>query len=155
MLRATLAVIAGYVGLAIALFIGFTLFYLAIGTERAYEPGTFAVSTLWIAGSLPIGLVAAMCGGAICRLIARRHRPVVALAVLALVLGAAEAVFWIASDHVAEPRPDDVAVFDAAGKSVQPDWVAFANPIIGVVGILIGGRACRRGAGPVNDATAG
>lgn len=36
-------------------------------------------------------------------------------------------------------RPDDVAISKAMMNSKQPLWVMWANPAIGIIGVLIGG----------------
>jgi hypothetical protein len=48
MLKYIAAVIVSYLVMAIFLFAVFTAAYLALGPERVFQPGTYAVSTLWL-----------------------------------------------------------------------------------------------------------
>ena len=144
MLRSILGVFTGYVALAVALFAAFSVMYLIMGTDGAYKPGSWEVSTPWVIGSLVIGFAVALLGGFICRLVSGRRRgAVVAMAVVVAVLGGLEFMFQTTREKPTEPRPDDVGVFDAAADSYMPLWVAGANPVIGVAGVLIGGGALR------------
>lgn len=141
MLRAVLAVIAGYIALAVAIFVLFSMAYLAMGADRAYEPGSFAVSTLWLLFAVPITFIVAMIGGWVCRVIAGRTGPVWALAIVAVVLGVIEATYVTLNPREPEERAADVSLLDATGKAVQPTWVVWLNPVLGFVGILLGGSA--------------
>jgi len=42
------------------------------------------------------------------------------------------------------PRTTDVGMFDAMSKAVMPFWVAALNPLIGLVGVLLGGRGATK-----------
>lgn len=144
MFRSIAGVIVGYITLAAVVFVAFSLMYAVLGVDGAYKPGSWEVSTTWVVASLAVGVVAALLGGLVCRLISRRSRgAVVALAVLVAALGAVEIAVQLGKERPTEARPDDVPMFEAAQQSWQPTWVVFANPVIGVVGVLIGGGACR------------
>jgi hypothetical protein len=65
------------------------------------------------------------------------------LAVLVLVLGLAFAIPVLQQAPVTEPRTASVGNMEAMGKARQPPWAALLNPVIGVIGVLVGGR--RRG----------
>jgi hypothetical protein len=156
MLRSILGVFAGYVALAVALFAAFSVMYLIMGTDGAYKPGSWEVSTPWAVGALVIGFAVALLGGFVCRLISGKRRgAVIAMAVVVAVLGAMEFVLQMGREKPTEPRPDDVAVFEAAAESYQPLWVAGSNVVIGVAGVLIGGGALGRRAEPGGDEPSG
>jgi len=113
-----------------------------MGTDGAYKPGSWEVSTPWVIGSLVIGVFAALLGGYVCRMVSGKRRgAVIAMAVAVAVLGALEAGVQLTKARPAEPRPERVAVFEAASESYQPAWVAVVNPIIGIAGVLVGGGA--------------
>ena len=63
MLRAFGGVVVGYIAMAIfvaAVYIGV---FLALGVERAFQPDSYEVSTLWLAISAAISLGGAILGG--------------------------------------------------------------------------------------------
>lgn len=146
--RAILAVIAGYIAMFIIVFVGLSIAFIAMGIDRAYQPGSYEVSTSWIVVMLIIGLGAALAGGCMCRFIAKRPKPVVALAALVLIFGGLSAGFEMmeragADDAAAvtksEVRTEDVSITEAMVKSKQPIWIMWANAAIGVIGVLVGG----------------
>lgn len=42
-------------------------------------------------------------------------------------------------------RPEGVSMWDAVSSAVQPRWLALLNPVIGVVGIMIGASKAKSG----------
>lgn len=69
--RKILGVIAGYIAMALFVFILFTILYLILGTEGSFVPNSFEVSTVWIISSIILSLCAAMLGGYVCAWIAK------------------------------------------------------------------------------------
>lgn len=139
MVRNILGVIVGYLAMGLFVFASFSILYMVLKAEGAYKPEVWDLSTTWIIASIPIGLVAAVIGGAICRLISKKRGAVMALAIAVFVLGAASAAYQLTKDAPTDPRPEGVSMMDASAKAVQPAWLAIANPIIGVIGVGIGG----------------
>jgi uncharacterized membrane protein YfcA len=140
MLRAILAVIAGYAAMFIVVALGLTLAYLALGPDWAYQAGTYDITPRWGILMLAVGLLAAILGGVACALIAKRSRnPVFALIAAIVVLSALSAAY-----QLSQPAPEDTtraendSVTDAANKARQPLWTLIANPIIGAVGVFLG-----------------
>jgi hypothetical protein len=74
MIRVIAGVLLGYIVLALSLFAAFTGAYLLMGTERAFRPGTYDISPLWIAVSLFFNLVAALVGGYVAAAVSRGRR---------------------------------------------------------------------------------
>ncbi len=62
MARTIGSVILGYLVMVIVVFATFSLAYQAMGVDRAYQPGTYDVSGLWIAVSIVLGILAAILG---------------------------------------------------------------------------------------------
>jgi amino acid transporter len=145
MARGIIGVIVGYVTMAVFIFATFTAAYLLMGTDAAFEPGSYAVSSLWILASIVLGLIAAVLGGYVCAVIARQPKVPVILAVFVLVLGVILAIPTLggSSENPPAPRPADVDAMEAMRIAEQPAWVSLLNPVIGAVGVLIGARLRR------------
>lgn len=141
MLKSVGGVIVGYIVMFILVFVLFSLAYLALGANGAFKPGTYDVSTLWLAISVVVGLVAAIVGGFICSLIAPNSKAPLALVVLVLVLGLLTAIPVLMSN---DPRPnirdESVGNMEAMMNARQPAWIALLNPLIGAVGVMLGSR---------------
>lgn len=151
MLRAVLGVVVGYIVMAVVVLATFTVAYLAMGTDRAFQPGAYDPTLLWIGCSMALGLIAAIAGGVVCRVIARSMRPCLVLAGLALGLGLVMAIPVLTSSKPDPgPRAGDVSNMDAMMKAKQPAWIALVNPFVGAIGVLIGARSicCGRSCGP-------
>ncbi|HQF88393.1 MAG TPA: hypothetical protein PLN26_14300 [Acidobacteriota bacterium] len=145
MLRIILAVIAGYLTMAVFVFAMFSAAYLAIGTEGAFQTGSFDVSTLWIAVSVVLSVVAAVVGGWVCARIGRRRAAVIALVAVVVVLGLAVAAmeFTHSGERVPAARSGKVSNFDAMQLAQQPTWLTLLNPLLGAAGVLLGARIRR------------
>lgn len=137
--RSILAVIAGYVAIVIVVMAGLAGLFVAMGADWACKPAIYQVSTRWALASAVIGLVAAVIGGFLCAVIAKRATPPRVLAAFVFVLGLALAIpVLTAGDVVPAPRVSGTQGFEAMRDAVQPKWVALLNPVIGAVGVLIG-----------------
>lgn len=142
MLRIVLAVIAGYLAMAVFVFATFSAAYLIIGTEGSFRPGSFDVSKLWIVVSVVLSVVAALVGGWVCARIGRRRAAVIALAVVVVALGLAVAAmeFTHSGERVPASRSGAVSNFDAMQMAQQPMWLTLLNPVLGAAGVLLGAR---------------
>jgi hypothetical protein len=142
MLRTIGAVVIGYVVLVLFVFVTFSLTYLLLGADGAFEPGSYNVSTLWLIISFVVGLLAAVLGGYVCASIARNARAPIILAGIVLVLGLLLAipVVMTPSEGGLQVREGNVGIFEAMQNAKQPAWVALVNPIVGAIGIMIGAR---------------
>jgi len=148
MLRKVLAVIAGYIAMALVVFISLTVAYLALGAGGSFQPGTYAPSTIWLVVMFILGLIAAIVGGAVCRLIGRTEGAVSALILVILALGALQVAFAAMAPAPAPEdlvRTGDVSTIEAMQKAQTPMWTMIANPILGAVGAYVGGRVLVKG----------
>lgn len=134
------AAIVGYLVIFGIVFFLFSGAYLALGPDRAFQPGTYDVSMLWNALSIVLGFVAAVVGGMVAMRIARDSRGPKALAALVLILGIAFAIPVMQQPASSEARTAEVGNLEAMGKARQPVWAALLSPVLGVVGVLVGGR---------------
>jgi cytochrome bd-type quinol oxidase subunit 2 len=137
------AVVAGYAVMFLVVFLTLTGAYLAMGTDGAFQPGTYEVSVQWIAVSLVLGLLAAVAGGWVGGRLGgpRSRQAIVALAIVVLVLGIASALPTLLSDDTApQPRHADVPNMEAMMNARTPLWIALLTPLLGVFGVFAGGR---------------
>jgi hypothetical protein len=140
-IRQILAVIVGYVVMFVIVFTTFSAAYFALGADRAFKPGTYDVSVLWIGLATLLGLLAAAVGGAVCGKLAKGGRAHYGLAALVLVLGLLQAGAQFAAPKPNPgPRGPDVSNVEAMTKAQPPMWAALVNPVIGVIGVLLGAR---------------
>ena len=142
MARTIIAVIVGYITMFALVFLTFTCVFLLMGTEWSFNPNSFDASNKWIAMSLVANLIIGIIGGLVCALIANGGKAPLILAVAVFVLGLIFAIPAVIA-HDANPnlvRPRTVTQVEAMQKAREPLWVPFTFPVIGAVGVLIGGK---------------
>jgi len=134
------SVVVGYIVMFCVVFLTFSGAYLALGPDRAFLPGSYDASILWNVLSVVLGFAAAVIGGMVCMMIAKDARGPKWLAVLVFVIGIAFAIPVLRQSPGSEPRPAGLSMMEAMGKARQTPWTALLNPVIGVLGVLVGGR---------------
>lgn len=133
-------VVAGYLLIFVLVFVSFSLGYLVVGVDGAFQPGTYDVSALWILISFALGFGAAVAGGVVCAAIARTPTGPRSLAVVVLVLGFLLAIpVVLGASEAPAVREASVGALAAMQNARQPVWIALLNPIVGAVGVLLGG----------------
>lgn len=139
-LRGTGAVVAGYAAIFITLFATFNLAYWLMGPDRAFEPGTYDVSPIWIALTIVVGWIAATLGGKVCSAIAGSTMAPKILIVLVGILGAVHLVtaYIMLPSAPAERLAGEPAMMEAMNFAVEPLWIIIINPIIGMIGVAWG-----------------
>lgn len=154
MIRSILGVILGYLAMAVVVMGGLTVAYLALGADRAFQPGTYEVTTAWLAVWAPVSMVAAILGGIVCAKVSAQRTPAaVVLAGIILVLGGITAAAQIGAEAPtgdAAVRTGDTPNFEAMTSARSPDWIHIANPLIGAVGVLLGASIAGRGSKPAS-----
>jgi ABC-type transport system involved in multi-copper enzyme maturation permease subunit len=139
MVKAIVGVVVGYLAMAILIFLFFTVAYLSMGANRAFNPGSFDPTLFWIVISFFLSFVSALVGGYTCVTIAKSKRAAQVLAGLVLVLGIIVAIPVLTSGGTRpNNRPGDVSNMEAMQKARTPGWVALMNPLIGAVGVMVG-----------------
>jgi len=135
-------VIVGYLVMFVIVFTTFSVAFLAMGSDGAFLPGSYEVSMLWIVVSIILGLVAAVAGGFVCALIARGGGAVKWLVGLVVILGILSVIPTLMPPDPSMPtvREADLGNMEAMMNARTPAWVAMLNPVIGAVGVIIGGR---------------
>lgn len=151
MLRNVLAVIASYAVIFLIVAGGLTAAYFAIGAEKAFEPGTYDVTTMWIIVWAIVSIVASIVAGVMCSKISKASKgAVISLMVLIGVLGAANSFYMITQKVAPEDlvRTGDTSNLQAMQKAKAPTWMYISEPIMGVVGVMIGAMLVCPGRGP-------
>ncbi len=154
MLRAIASVIIGYVVIVVWVIVTMTVAWLVLGQSFAFTEGTTEITTAWSVVAIVLGFVGAIIGGVTAAAIARSptNRPVKVLAGLVLVLGLVEGVLYLVGGDDADTVEGEVVVEDeatgevgeigvmeAASKGEPPTWYLFTMPVVGLVGVLVGG----------------
>jgi hypothetical protein len=142
MLRTIGSVVLGYLAMAFTVFAGLTAAYVAMGADRAFGPGVYAVSLMWIVVSILVGLTAAFLGGMVARAVSKSVTGPRALAVVVVILGLLLILPVIFGDPpVTAVRTGEIGPMDAMSVAETPLWIMLLNPLIGAIGVLLGGRA--------------
>ena len=139
MLRTIGAVVVSYIALFIIVFVLFTCIYLALGASGAFRAGTYEVSPLWLVITIVVSLASAIAGGFIAAWIGKSKTAVYGLAGLVFVLGILSAIPALKDTTPPETRTADVGNMEAMMHAREPVWIALLNPVLGVVGVVIGG----------------
>ena len=146
MLRSVLGVVVAYILMFILQVAVFMTIYTLVGPDWSFKPASYQASTRWTAMQFVVILVTCIIGGLICAVIAKGGKAPLALAAVVLVLGLGLAVLGTAlrPANTHEVRIGNVPNMEAMNKARHPTWVLFLGPVIGAVGVLIGGKLRRR-----------
>ncbi len=149
MLRAILSVIVGFVAMFAFVVVTMTVTWFALGSDFAFNEGTYEASTGWSVVSIALGLIAAVLGGLVTASISRTATPFKVLAAIVFVFGLVEAVSYQMRDAPADETEqavpvDELTVWQAATTTKPQVWYSFALPFVGCAGVIIGGRMRRR-----------
>lgn len=142
--RKILGGILGYVVMFIFIFATFSAAYLLMGTEHAFKPASYNVSNRWLAVSTVLGFIGALIGGYVAAMIGKSGTAVKITAAIVLLMGILTIAMVTMSPRSTEARGRDVSNIEAMSKAQTPLWVAILNPIIGIVGVMIGGGIKRK-----------
>lgn len=142
MARMILGVVAGYLIMVVVAIGGIGVAWILIGAEGAFQEGSVVASTTWSLVNLVFGFVAALIGGVAAVAIGKHANTARALAGLVLVLGLILAIAALGEQP--EPLPEGKTVaeltFTEAGDvAMSPNWYNFVIPLVGVIGVTIGG----------------
>lgn len=147
MARTIVAVIVGYITMFVLVFATFTCVFLLMGTEWSFKPNSFDASNRWIVMSLIANLIIGIIGGLVCAIIAKGGKAPTILALVVFVLGLLLAIPSLMAQraNASLVRTGAVTQTEAMQKAREPIWVPFTFPIIGAVGVLIGGKLKKKG----------
>ena len=139
--RAIGGAVLGYITMVVVIFLGLTAAWYVLGADNAFRAGVYDVSMTWVAVSIIVGIIAALAGGRVSRIVAKTITGPRILAALVIVLGILSAIPGFTMDPASPVRDNALPMFDAIAQARTPVWVLILNPIIGAVGALIGGNA--------------
>ena len=144
MLRSVLGVIVAFILLAILQVASFMTMYGLMGTDWSFKPASYQPSTRWTTMQFLIIMVTSIIAGLICAAIAKGGKAPLALAAGVLVLGLGAALLRTSlHPDTHEVRIGNVSQTDARDKARHPMWVLFLGPVIGAVGVVVGGKLKR------------
>ncbi|MGL4419222.1 MAG: hypothetical protein ACRCZF_01030 [Gemmataceae bacterium] len=140
MLRAAVGVFLGYMVMALCVFAGLTGAYFLLGPDRAFQPGTFQVTNLWIGVWFGVSLLAAICGGLSAVKLGRTPRAGWILAGIVVVLGLLSAVMKNANAPAGAGavRTGETPNMQAMMMAESPVAIDYANPVLGFIGVALG-----------------
>jgi hypothetical protein len=139
MLRALGGVIVGYIAMAIFVTVVYIGVFLALGVERAFQPDSYEVSTLWLVISAVISLAGAILGGYVCAAIAKTMRACKALAAVVVILGLLLCLPAMKRGSSGpNVRAGEIPDLEAMRLGVMPMWAHLLTPVLGAVGVLLG-----------------
>ncbi len=131
--------VLGWVAMTAVVFVLMSVFWMILGADGSFREGSWDVSGSWLLGSVPIGLLAGIFGGFVCAKVAGNAWGVRFLIVLVVALGVISAVLY-APPEASGSRPDDIGMFEAMMSAHSPRWLTWLNPVLGVIGAILGAR---------------
>ena len=137
--------LGGYILMFVVLFATLTAVYFALGTDRTFLPGSYAVTPLWMAVfcffQFDSGLVA---GLVVSKLSSDRKVPLI-LASMTLVFGilmALPAVQGAVND--VGPRDGSLSNMQAMMRAQTPVWIQLIAPALAALGVIAGATLISR-----------
>lgn len=143
MWRSILGAVVGYIAMVAVVMVGIGIAWGLLGGSGAFSGEGPYPSTAWLAFNLVFGFVGSVAGGWVALKTGKGGLAVRILVGLMLVLGLYMALTAESSYANREPVDKPVAemTFMEAGQHAkQPTWYNWVIPLIGVAGVLIGGR---------------
>jgi len=138
MVKQILGAVVAYIAMFICMFIAFTCFYLAMGADNVFTPGSYQVSILWIILSFAVIFVCGSIGGFVASLIGGTGA-VKFMAGVILVLNLMVIVYVAITGFPSEVRTADVPNTIAMSKAQTPLWALVIQMLVSIAGALVGG----------------
>ncbi len=133
MLRNLGAAVLGYVAMVVVVVVLGLIMALVVGGGGAL-----------IAGTIVVNLVAAILGGIVCAKVAADGRGVLILMAAIVLIAVALAVMPDAPvGEMMQGAEGEMA--DMMDDFEQPAWMTWANPLLGILGVYLGGRLVKKG----------
>jgi hypothetical protein len=147
-MRSVLAVIAGYLIIVVFVIVTLTMVWALLGPSFAFQPGTTHVTLQWVGLNLSLSALAAIAGGYVAMWVSpdESMQSIKILAGLILGVGIIMAIPHIFTDPSVDQQlaegvvVEGMSALSAASEAVRPIWYNFLLPVIGAVGVFVGGR---------------
>ncbi|MDH3493692.1 MAG: hypothetical protein OEM82_09095 [Acidobacteriota bacterium] len=140
MIRTILGVVAGYIAMSVVLFVLFSVLYTVLGTSGSFMPDSLYVSTTWLIAGFIIFFAGAAVAGIVSKLIGKTSKSAMVMGIVILVVGGLMAFSQIAQMPESMVREAaEVPMMEAMAIAQNPVWALFLNPIIGLLGAIVGG----------------
>jgi hypothetical protein len=143
MIRTLLGIIVSLIAMSMLVFALSIAPWFVLGVDSVLLPGRFDTNAAYNVYAIVVGAMGAVFGGWLCARISRSRMAVVVLAVLGFVGGMVN-VYAHHTKPEPGPRVAGVAVNDAVMTRREPTWFTVLMPVLGVPGVLIGGRRAGR-----------
>jgi hypothetical protein len=142
MLKSILAIIASYVVMFIFLFAAFTGCYFALGAEGTFQTDSYEVTTVWIALTVVVCLLAGIIGGFLCAAISKSKRTCQIFAFIVFFIGLLACYIPAMKRNPDAPnvRAGEVSNREAMRLAVSPLWLHLLTPVVSAAGVLLGAR---------------
>ena len=120
----------------------FVAAFALLPVDFAFAPAGYEGTTALIAIALVINLATAIIGGLICAAIARGGKATLVLAIVVFVLGILLAIPSVTkrNANMNLTRTSNTPKLEAVQKGYWPGWVPFTFPIVGAIGVVVGGK---------------
>ena len=140
MLRAVGGVIVGYIAMAAFITVVLIGAFLALGVDRAFQPDSYEISTLWLVISTVISFCSAILGGYVCAAVSKKMGACQTLAVIVVALGLLLCLPAMKRGDGPNVRAGEVPRLQAMQLGVAPPWVHLLNPVLAAIGVLLCAR---------------
>jgi hypothetical protein len=139
-MRAVLGVIGAFIAMSLLVFALSIAPWLLFGVDAVLEPGRYDSTMTFNAYAVLTGIAGALFAGWTCAVIGRSKTAVVVLAFLCFAGGMVNA-YGQHQRPEPGPRAAGVSVIQAVSNRKEAAWFTLLMPCVGVVGVMIGGRA--------------
>ncbi len=131
--------LAGYILMFVVLFATLTAVYFALGTERTFLPGSYAVTPLWMAVFCFFQFDSGLVAGIVVSKLSRDRKVPIILAAITLVFGILMALPAIQSGvHETLARDGSLSNMQAMMQAQTPVWIQLISPALAAIGVIAG-----------------
>lgn len=131
--------LAGYILMFVVLFATLTAVYFALGTERTFLPGSYAVTPLWMAVFCFFQFDSGLVAGIVVSKLSRDRKVPLILAAMTLVFGILMALPAIQSGaHDTLSRDGSLTNMQAMMQAQTPVWIQLIAPALAALGVIAG-----------------
>jgi len=146
MLKSIIAIVVSYLAMFVFFMVVAIGCYVALGSERVFQPDSYEISMLWLVLTVVVSFLASAIAGYLCAAISGSWTT---CRVFAFIVFLATLGFCVASLRQSQESPNvrasEVSYGDGMRLGVSPMWLHFVSPVISGIAVLVGARMKRRG----------